>query len=150
MATYCNRCNTEVSFDDVSPDYYAVCPHHDEDLYKFETYEAEANHLVYAWECGDCWRFFGENTLTTDGRLLCPSCHNEQNLESSYVERIRVLTKPDPYLPECQGTCDVCVGTLTEEEVRWLDNAEESQRQAWLEEHTKTLGTNNSISNSTL
>jgi hypothetical protein len=114
MATYCNRCNTEVSFDDVSPDYYAVCPHHDEDLYKFETYEAEANHLVYAWECGDCWRFFGENTLTTDGRLLCPSCHGEQSLDSMYVQRVRVLTKPDPYLPECQGTCDVCVGTLTE------------------------------------
>ena len=43
MATYCNRCNTEVSFDDVSPDYYAVCPRHDEDLYKFETYESEEN-----------------------------------------------------------------------------------------------------------
>jgi len=73
-----------------------------------------AKNYVYAWECDNCWHFYGENTLTTDGRLLCPSCHGEQNLESSYVERVRVLTKPDPYLPECQGTCDVCVGTPEE------------------------------------
>jgi hypothetical protein len=33
----CKRCNSEVSFKDVSPGYYAVCPEHYEDLYKFET-----------------------------------------------------------------------------------------------------------------
>jgi len=33
----CNRCNTPVVFEDVSPGYFAVCPEHYEDLYKFET-----------------------------------------------------------------------------------------------------------------
>lgn len=32
----CNRCNTPVEFQDVTPGYFAWCPHHDEDLYKFE------------------------------------------------------------------------------------------------------------------
>ena len=34
----CKRCETPVVFDDVSEDYYAVCPKHDEDLYLFETF----------------------------------------------------------------------------------------------------------------
>lgn len=34
--TKCNRCGSVVSFEDVSPGYYAVCPEHDEDLYKME------------------------------------------------------------------------------------------------------------------
>ena len=32
----CNRCDTPVSFDDVSPGYWAVCPKHDEDLFMIE------------------------------------------------------------------------------------------------------------------
>ena len=32
----CNRCDTPVEFDEVSPDYWAYCPQHEEDLYKFE------------------------------------------------------------------------------------------------------------------
>ncbi|CAH7265385.1 hypothetical protein VCHA53O466_320041 [Vibrio chagasii] len=32
----CDRCNTPVVFTDVSDGYYAVCPNHDEDLYKIE------------------------------------------------------------------------------------------------------------------
>lgn len=43
MARHCNRCDTEVVFVDVSPDYFAVCPEHDEDLYQFETYESFGN-----------------------------------------------------------------------------------------------------------
>ena len=34
----CNRCDTPVSFDDVSPGYWAVCPQHDEDLDKWEIF----------------------------------------------------------------------------------------------------------------
>ena len=34
----CNRCDTPVEFDDVSPGYWASCPEHDEDLYKVECY----------------------------------------------------------------------------------------------------------------
>lgn len=33
----CTRCETPVSFDDVCEGYFAVCPHHEEDLYEFET-----------------------------------------------------------------------------------------------------------------
>lgn len=33
----CRRCGTPVSYDDVSPGYFAVCPEHDEDLYLIET-----------------------------------------------------------------------------------------------------------------
>jgi hypothetical protein len=32
----CNRCNTPVSFDEVSPGYWAVCPEHNEDLFMIE------------------------------------------------------------------------------------------------------------------
>jgi uncharacterized protein YcgL (UPF0745 family) len=32
----CRRCNTEVLYTDVSEGYYAQCPEHDEDLFKFE------------------------------------------------------------------------------------------------------------------
>lgn len=32
----CNRCDTPVSFDDVSQGYWAVCPQHDEDLFMIE------------------------------------------------------------------------------------------------------------------
>lgn len=35
----CARCETRVSFTDVSDGYYAVCLRHDEDLYQFETKE---------------------------------------------------------------------------------------------------------------
>jgi hypothetical protein len=33
----CNRCEEQVSFENVSDGYYAVCNNHDEDLYSFET-----------------------------------------------------------------------------------------------------------------
>ena len=36
---FCNRCNSKISFISVSPGYFGVCLKHDEDLYKFETYE---------------------------------------------------------------------------------------------------------------
>ena len=37
----CARCKTKVSFKNVSDGYYAVCPEHYEDLYKFETINKE-------------------------------------------------------------------------------------------------------------
>ena len=33
----CARCKKEVSFENVSDGYFAVCSFHDEDLYSFET-----------------------------------------------------------------------------------------------------------------
>jgi hypothetical protein len=40
--TVCTRCESEVSFENVSEGYYAVCLEHDEDLYKIETQEVSA------------------------------------------------------------------------------------------------------------
>jgi hypothetical protein len=34
--TKCARCDSMLSFDNVSEGYYAVCPEHDEDLYEVE------------------------------------------------------------------------------------------------------------------
>jgi hypothetical protein len=39
MESKCNRCDATVLFTGVSDGYFAVCPQHYEDLYKFETYE---------------------------------------------------------------------------------------------------------------
>ena len=38
----CRRCETPVIYTDVSEGYFAVCPEHNEDLYKFETNELSA------------------------------------------------------------------------------------------------------------
>jgi hypothetical protein len=40
MAKYyrCNRCQSVVSFEEVTEGYFAFCLMHDEDLYQFETY----------------------------------------------------------------------------------------------------------------
>lgn len=32
----CGRCETALSFDNVTLGYFAYCPEHDEDLYQFE------------------------------------------------------------------------------------------------------------------
>ncbi len=44
---------------------------------------------VYVFECDFCRDFYGEATLEADGRLLCPSCEAEQNLDSSYIEKMK-------------------------------------------------------------
>ena len=41
MIRKCNRCDTEVSYANVSPGYVAACQTHDEDLYLVETYLGE-------------------------------------------------------------------------------------------------------------
>lgn len=41
MKRCCNRCFTDVVYEDVSDGYYCVCPRCDEDLFLFETYEME-------------------------------------------------------------------------------------------------------------
>jgi hypothetical protein len=33
---YCFRCGNQVTYDEVSPDYYAYCEYCDEDMYSFE------------------------------------------------------------------------------------------------------------------
>jgi hypothetical protein len=38
MKRFCNRCDTQVSYENVSVGYDCVCPYHNEDLYLVETY----------------------------------------------------------------------------------------------------------------
>jgi hypothetical protein len=42
----CSRCETPVSFENVSEGYYAVCPEHYEDLYRFEVNKLDRLQLV--------------------------------------------------------------------------------------------------------
>lgn len=54
---------------------------------------------VYAFDCVGCFDFYGENSLTADGRLFCPNCEEEQRLDSPYTEKIAVLYTPDLFVP---------------------------------------------------
>jgi hypothetical protein len=55
---------------------------------------------VYIFSCINCGDFYGEQSLTKDGRLLCPLCHGEQRVDSVYVERMKVPYIVTPYDPE--------------------------------------------------
>lgn len=52
---------------------------------------------VYAFDCVGCYHFYGENSLTIDGRLYCPNCLSELDKESVYVEKIRVGYTPEAF-----------------------------------------------------
>jgi DNA-directed RNA polymerase subunit RPC12/RpoP len=54
---------------------------------------------VYIFDCVHCAKFYGEQTLTKTGELLCPSCGAEQWKESDYVEKMRVKGKVKPFDP---------------------------------------------------
>jgi len=47
---------------------------------------------VYVFDCVGCFAYYGENSLTIDGKLYCPNCLSEINKESPYVEKVKVLT----------------------------------------------------------
>jgi len=57
-------------------------------------------HHVYIFDCVNCGGFYGEQALTEDGRLLCPQCHAQEQIESDYVERMEVSYIVTPYDPE--------------------------------------------------
>lgn len=52
---------------------------------------------VYAFDCVGCYNYFGENSLTIDGRLYCPNCLSELDKESVYVEKIQVGYTPKAF-----------------------------------------------------
>jgi len=56
--------------------------------------------FVYLFECVICYGFYGEQTLTKKGELLCPSCLGEQWLESPFVEKIQVKKIRDYFILE--------------------------------------------------
>lgn len=59
---------------------------------------------VYVFDCVDCYGFYGEQSLTEEGKLLCPNCLGEQWKGSPYVEKVRVLYEVRPFQPvELEG-----------------------------------------------
>lgn len=55
---------------------------------------------VYEFDCAICRDFFGENSLTSDGRLYCPNCLNEIDKESMFVGKFKVGFTPEPFTLE--------------------------------------------------
>ena len=53
-------------------------------------------YFVYIFDCVHCAKFYGEQSLTKTGELLCPSCGAEQWKDSDYVE-MRVKKKPEAF-----------------------------------------------------
>lgn len=45
---------------------------------------------IYIFDCVDCGRFYGEQALAEDGKLYCPECESEQNVDSPYIEKMKV------------------------------------------------------------
>jgi formylmethanofuran dehydrogenase subunit E len=65
-----------------------------------EIKDGERTNLIFIFDCVDCGQFYGEQTLTDDGRLLCPTCYSEQRLESEFVEAVPSRTEVAPFTPD--------------------------------------------------
>jgi hypothetical protein len=59
--------------------------------------EAKEANYVYIFDCLNCGNFYGEQSLTTAGELLCPNCYAPERVESPFVERMAVLNTPKPF-----------------------------------------------------
>lgn len=55
---------------------------------------------VYIFDCVSCGNFYGEQSLTPTGELLCPNCYAPERVESPFVERMAVLHTPTPFTIE--------------------------------------------------
>lgn len=53
--------------------------------------------FVYIFDCVNCGHFYGEQSLTIDGKLYCPNCLGEQWVESDYVEKMPVTYLVTPF-----------------------------------------------------
>ena len=62
--------------------------------------EEKGAHYVYIFDCLNCGNFYGEQSLTTSGELLCPSCYAPERIESPFVQRMEVQNKPTPFTIE--------------------------------------------------
>lgn len=63
------------------------------------------SNLIYIFDCVDCGNFYGEQSLTEDGRLLCPSCYSEQSKDAHWVEAVKMKGAVAPFTV---GVCDAC------------------------------------------
>lgn len=78
----------------------------DWDEWQTEVKATQPANLIYIFDCMDCGQFYGEQTLTPDGRLLCPTCFSQQTIESVFVEAVQVKEKPEPFTAGI--LCDDC------------------------------------------
>lgn len=59
---------------------------------------------VFIFDCVNCSKFYGEQSLTKEGKLLCPACLGEQWKDSDYVEKMEVPYVVVPFDPsEVEG-----------------------------------------------
>lgn len=72
----------------------------DWDEWQTEVKDGERKTLVFIFDCVDCGQFYGEQTLTADGRLLCPTCYSEQTVESMFVEAVPMRSAVQPFVEE--------------------------------------------------
>ena len=84
------------------------CTDCDTDWFQYQTElkDGERTNLVFIFDCVDCANFFGEQTLTPDGRLLCPSCFSEQTVEADWVEAVQMKSAVEPFTAGI--LCDDC------------------------------------------
>jgi hypothetical protein len=73
--------------------------------YQTELKDGERKNLVFIFDCVDCANFYGEQTLTPDGRLLCPSCFSEQTVEADWVEAVQMKSAVEPFATKPCQTC---------------------------------------------
>jgi hypothetical protein len=52
---------------------------------------------VYIFDCVYCREFYGEQSLTIDGKLYCPNCLNEVDTDSPFVEQMAVDYPATPF-----------------------------------------------------
>jgi Zn finger protein HypA/HybF involved in hydrogenase expression len=65
--------------------------------YQDELKASKVANTIYIFDCVDCRQFYGEQSLTPDGRLLCPSCYSEQVIESAFVEAVLAKSEVKPF-----------------------------------------------------
>jgi Zn finger protein HypA/HybF involved in hydrogenase expression len=58
---------------------------------------SKTTNYLYIFDCLDCGHFYGEQSLTPDGRLLCPSCYSQQSIDADWVERVEVKSEVEPF-----------------------------------------------------
>jgi predicted hydrocarbon binding protein len=63
---------------------------------------------VFIFDCVGCGKFYGEQTLCSDGTLTCPVCGTEERIDSDYVERMKVRNLDADEYHRCQN--EDCVG----------------------------------------
>ena len=55
------------------------------------------SNFVYIFDCVACFEFYGEQSLTIDGKLYCPNGLNQIDTDSPYVEQMATDYRVTPF-----------------------------------------------------